>query len=550
VASSSIDELTEAARFGPSWTWMTAESRSRFTSKGNWQDSTWSGDLHQWFQDNPGATAVIDEQVTLTVADVVVAANRLKAELRDLGVAPGDVVSLLIPNWWEFAVIHAAVTSMGAVVNPMLPTSGRTDIAHVMHSARPKVVFVAHTYRDRNLAEIAVSVRDELAIPSQIISVRGDTSGQFDKIVETPTPNDTIDEQMGVINPDSPDTLLFTSGTEALPKGVIHTHRSSQFGLRAFLDDVLKLPSGSTVFMPSPICHATGLQWGLRAAVHVRAPLVLMDKWNPARAVDLVLEHECCYTLAATPFIVDLMAEWEDRGLGPSPLHAVVSGGTAIPRHLVARCQQVLGTPLLSVFGASETYVTTATRPDDSVASMASDGRALPGVELAVVGPDGETLPPGEEGEIITRGPHVFAGYLGDPELTRRAFRGEWYRFGDLGILDEDGCLRVSGRIKDIVIRGGQNISVAEVEEMLIQHPGVAQVAVVGYPDERLGERSCAVVVPSTSPVVTLDELTDFLRERGLATYKLPERLWIVDALPQTATGKVQKAILRENLKD
>jgi DNA-binding GntR family transcriptional regulator len=208
--------------------------------------------------------------------------------------------------------------------------------------------------------------------------------------------------------------------------------------------------------------------------------------------------------------------------------------------------RRAFGAQLLSVFGASETYVATCTRPQDSDEQLATDGIALDGVQIAIVDQDGTEVAAGVEGEITSRGPNTFLGYLGDPALTQRAFRGSWYRFGDLATMDRDGRTRVTGRVKDIVIRGGENISAREIEDLLTDHPGIASVAVVGYPDERLGERCCAVVVPTIAAAApTLEDLCSFLRQRGAAKFKLPERLHLVEALPLTATGKVKKTELR-----
>jgi acyl-CoA synthetase (AMP-forming)/AMP-acid ligase II len=320
------------------------------------------------------------------------------------------------------------------------------------------------------------------------------------------------------------------------------------YGLRAYIDDVLGLTAADSLFMPSPISHASGLQWGLRTALYIGAPIVLQDRWDAATGLGLIDRHRCSYTLAATPFILDLVeAKASGHGDG-STLRYVASGGAAIPRHLVRAVRESFGAKLMAVFGASETYITTATRPTDAEHLLATDGAPLRGVAVAIVDEAGNTVPTGEQGEIVTRGPQVFLGYLGDPALTKAAFRDGWYRFGDLGRIDEDGMLHVTGRIKDIVIRGGENISVREIEELLLEHPDVGVAAVVGYPDSRLGERCCAVLVPTTGRQPDLADLNRYLLDAGLAKFKLPERLLLVDSMPTTATGKIRKAELRTQL--
>ncbi|HTK67619.1 MAG TPA: AMP-binding protein [Pseudonocardia sp.] len=514
------------------WTWITDEVRHRYESGGQWTSRTWLDDLLDWHSAAPGDVAVIDGTTRCTVADVVDRARRVAGFLRERGVGRGDVVSMIVPNWWEFTVVHAATAMVGAVVNPLLPSLGRADIAHILTTGGAKVVFAAGSHRGSEVIAVVRAAVAEAGCAVTVVGIRSGDELDLECILRAGTADERVDALAG-----DADSLLFTSGTEALPKGAVHTHQTSYYGLRTYLDEVLGLPCGSPVFMPSPICHATGLQWGLRAASHVRGALVLQDRWDPSVALDLVTGHGCAYTLAATPFIADLVAEQRRRGATGSPFTAIVSGGAPIPRHLVSACADVLGAPLLSVFGATETYVTTANRPGDPPELLATDGCPLPGTELAIR-PDGE---------ITARGPHVFAGYL-DPERTRAAFDGEWYRFGDLGTIDASGALTVNGRIKDIVIRGGQNIAVREVEELLIRHSAVEEVAVVGYPDERLGERCCAVVVAAPGPAPTLPGLVDYLLAQGIARYKLPERLVLREAMPRTATGKIRKAELRAAL--
>ena len=344
------------------------------------------------------------------------------------------------------------------------------------------------------------------------------------------------------------DTVTFTSGTESLPKGVVHSHRTTMYGLRAYVTNILGLTPRDTVFMPSPICHASGIEWGLRASIYLGTTLVLQDRWDPDVALELIDRHACTYTLAATPFIIDLVEARRRAGRGGQTLRYVASGGAPIPGHLFAAVRDGLGAELMAVFGASETYIATATVPGGPDRMMQSDGGQLPGVEVRIVDVDGAELPAGVEGEIVCRGPNVFVGYLGNPDLTHRAFRGEWYRFGDLGVIDELGMLHVTGRIKDIVIRGGENISVREVEEVLVRHPDIAAAAVVGYPDPRLGERCCAVLVAASGAKLELESLNAYLTAEGIAKFKLPERLELLTEMPLTATGKIRKAELRKRV--
>jgi acyl-CoA synthetase (AMP-forming)/AMP-acid ligase II len=529
-------------------TWVDDAIRAEFEGRGYWNSQTWLDVFLASADVLPSALCVADEQAALTRAQVLGAARRLARWMARRGVNTGDVVTVAVPNWREFVVIHTAIGLLGAAVNPVLPRLGIPAYRHILQTSQSRMVFAAQSHRGESPAELCRAAADGLPSVLDVIAVRslqsdGDAPS-LEEILSVPVEDEAA--LPGIGDARDWDTVTFTSGTESLPKGVVHTHQSTMFGLRAYIGSLLDLTTTDSVFMPSPIGHASGLQWGLRAALYAGAPLILQDRWDPKVALNLIGKYRCTYTLAATPFIVDLIAASETHAGKGDSLRYVCSGGAPIPRNLVGDVRRVFGAQLMSVFGASETYIATCTRPQDTDDQLATDGIALPGVDIAIVDENGAEVATGVEGEIINRGPNTFLGYLGDPALTRRAFRGSWYRFGDLGTIDQDGRIRVTGRIKDIVIRGGENISAREIEELLADHPGVAAVAVVGYPDARLGERCCAVLVPAVGAAApTLDSLCSFLRQRGVATYKLPERLHLVDELPMTPTGKVKKADLR-----
>jgi acyl-CoA synthetase (AMP-forming)/AMP-acid ligase II len=527
----------------PIETWITQAIRDEFEAAGLWTDETWMDQFLRHAREDPAAIAVIDELGTLTRGEALHSARRLAAYLQHQGINEGDVITLVVPNWREFVVIHAAIGLLGGVVNPLLPRTGAAEMRHILRTADTRFVFAAAEYRGASPAANAAEAAAEIEGILGLVSVRGGRPSLDGILAEAWEERHRL--QMPSVDARSWDTVTFTSGTEALPKGVVHSHQSTMFGIHGYIDNVLKLDGNDSVFMPSPISHASGLQWGLRTALHLGAPLVLQDKWDPELALQLIDRHQCTYTLAATPFVVDLIAARSRRGHGGESLRYIASGGAAIPRNLVVDTRKAFGAELMAVFGASETYITTATEPGMADQRLATDGRALPGIQVAVVDDQGRPVGPGQDGEIVTRGPQLFIGYLGDPDLTRRAFRGGWYRFGDLGRIDESGMLRVTGRIKDIVIRGGENISAREIEEVLTEHPSIESVAIVGYPDPRLGERCCAVVVPAEGSAVDLEVLNTFLLQRGIARFKLPERLQVASELPTTPSGKVRKAELR-----
>jgi acyl-CoA synthetase (AMP-forming)/AMP-acid ligase II len=529
-------------------TWVSNETQTRFERAGHWTQETWFDLLLEAATMDPQALAVADERSELTREAVIRQARRLAAYLQAHGVRKGDVVTLVIPNCVEFVVAHAALGYLAAVVNPVLPRLDGKNLVHILRLTGSRFVLAASTDRGPSALQVAGEAAADVPSVLGVVDVRGDGPDSLRGILGHAWEDEQSLPSRSEVNAREWDTITTTSGTESLPKCVVHTHQTTMFGLRTYIGHILGLGEGDSVFMPSPICHASGLQWGLRAAIYARSPLILQDRWDPVAALDTLRRRRCTYTLAATPFIIDLLDSQRRSSQPPTdqlPLRYIASGGAQIPRRLVCEVRQTLGAEMMSVFGASETYIATATRPGDPDDMLETDGLPLPETETGVFDEFGTPLPFGVEGEIATRGPHVFIGYLGDPEISRQSFRDGWYRFGDLGRIDDNGCLHVTGRLKDIVIRGGENISVREVEEVLLSHPLVRQVAIVGYPDARLGERCCAVVLVVPGAEIGLPEINDYLLTAGVAKFKLPEKLRFVDSMPMTASGKIRKTELR-----
>jgi cyclohexanecarboxylate-CoA ligase/acyl-CoA synthetase len=304
------------------------------------------------------------------------------------------------------------------------------------------------------------------------------------------------------------------------------------------------------IFMPSPVAHATGLVVGVLAPLAVGAGTHLLDVWEPNEGLRRIEQYRCTATATATPFVRMALDAAPAAGRDLSSMRFWLCAGAPIPEALAAEFAGVFTQGVLNpLYGASEIMAATCCHRGDPLERRAgSDGSpALDGVRIGLMGPDGESVPAGEEGEICYWGPGGILGYWRDPERTAATIDGDgWHHTGDLGRMDADGYLRVTGRLKDIIIRGGTNISAAEVESHVLAHPDVAQAAVVAYPDDRLGEKVCAVVVPVAGRQLTLPDVTEFLRGRSISLQKLPERLLLVDELPTTATGKVQKFLLRE----
>ena len=349
--------------------------------------------------------------------------------------------------------------------------------------------------------------------------------------------------------PDDVTQLIYTSGTTGEPKGAMHT-ANTLFSNIVQYRDRLGLGADDVVLMASPMAHQTGFMYGLMMPVLLGGCAVLLDVWDPARAAALIAEHRCTFSMASTPFLTDLAAQVESSGADASSLKIFLCAGAPIPGTLVERAGKSLGAKIVSAWGMTENGAVTMTLPDDpEERSINTDGCAVPGMEVRAVDAEGAPLPPNVEGRLQVRGCSNFGGYLKRPHLNGTDADG-WFETGDMATLDERGYIRICGRSKDIIIRGGENIPVVEIEALLYKHPAIASAAIVGYPDARLGERACAFVTLAPGQSLSFEDMVEFLAEQKVAKQYLPERLEVRDTLPTTASGKFQKFKLRDMLTD
>ncbi|HVW34753.1 MAG TPA: AMP-binding protein [Acidimicrobiia bacterium] len=525
------------------------ERRAAFVASGAWDGTTLAGRVRRHATAAGTAPAVIDGPGgrVHAYAELDGDADRVAGHLRSLGVEPGDVVSVQLPNWYETVAIDLAVLRIGAVLNPLLPVYRANELRHMLAVGAVRVLFTPGTYRGFDHRAMVEGLRP--ALPALEHHVTIDPGGGLPGARTDPS----SDPGGGPPPPGDPaavSELLFTSGTEATPKAIMHTEQTTGAAVRTAARD-LGLGRSDVVWMPSPIGHSTGLNYGVRMALHHGLPLVLQDRWSPEDAVILVSTHRCTYTVAATTFLADFVEAARNRRADVSSLRLFGSGGAPVPAELVTAAGAV-GVNVLRLYGSTEVLVATWNRPDDPLdRRVMTDGRPLGGVEVEVRAGDGRAVV-GEPGEIYVRSPATAVGFHADPVRTAATFGpGGWVRSGDLGVLGSDGHLAIVGRRKEIIIRGGLNIAPRELEDLIGALPGVAAVAVVGVPDDRLGELTCACVVPAPGAAPpTLEGIVAALREKGLASYKLPQRLELVAALPTTATGKIQKFRLRSDIRE
>ncbi|CAN5541809.1 N/A [soil metagenome] len=480
----------------------------------------------------PDQPAVIDGDTELSYRELLAAAGRLANGLSGLGVRPGDRVLTQLPNWWETTVVSWAVFLAGAVLVPVVPIYRSRELAFIIEQVQPRAVFAPSTYRGyQHAAELRGQVG---AIP--VLDVRGDAGpGSFEQLLVAGA------DPLPATEPEPSDiaVVLYTSGTTSQAKGALHSHQTLLAEIRD-LARWCRLSSADRVFMPSPLSHITGLSYGVLLPVELSCAVVLQDRWDPDEAVRLVERHRCTFTVSSTPFLRGLAAAY-DR---PSSLGTFVCGGADIPADLVRQAHRNMGTRVVRTYGSTELPTSSMGDPFGDLDRAADgEGRAMGANELTVRA-HADGVP-----ELLVRGPELFLGYL-DASLNDAAFTSAgWFRTGDQATLDPDGTVHITGRIKDIVNRGGEKYSVAEVEALLLRHPAVADVAIVGYPDPVLVERACAFVVAQPGTAPSLEDLREHLVAGGTAVQKAPEMLIILDELPRTASGKIQRFRLRDQVR-
>ena len=520
-------------------------------ARGIWPERVVTDDFDRWVEQRPQATAIVvwrDEDASterlswLELAERVAA---IAAGLRALGVGHGDVVSFQLPNGWEFVALHLACVRLGAVTHPLMPIFRQREVGFMLRHAGSKVLVVPARFRGFDHAAMARELQATLPALREVWVVGGPTPASFEAMIAAHA-GDAKWQRGAALAPDDVMQLLYTSGTTGEPKGVMHTSNTLLGTTLQFIKR-MQLGADDIVLAPSPLAHQAGFGYGMLAALLLGCPMVTMDAWNPARAVDLIEAHGATYTFAATPFLADLanVPGVEQRRLDAFRLF--VTSGAPIPPAVVAAARERLRVVVISGWGMTETGIVTTTLLSGHKV-QSSDGAALPGEEVCIVDAQGREAPRGQEGALRFRGAALFVGYFKRPDLYRVDADG-WFDTGDLASMDDEGYIRVCGREKDIIIRGGENIPVVEIEAALYRMPEVLEVAIVAVPDERLGERACAYIVPRAGAQPSLERIREHLAAQGMAKPFWPERIEVVDALPKTTTGKIQKFVLRQQAK-
>jgi acyl-CoA synthetase (AMP-forming)/AMP-acid ligase II len=527
---------------GRSIRWDEARAQQAY-AQGHWVRTTLADALAAAAAQTPDRVLLVDGAHRISCSVLQSQASRLAQAM--LARAPsGSVVSFMLPNWHEAAVIYLAATLAGMVVNPILPSLRERELQFILQDVDSRLVFIPASFRGFDYAAMLSRVVAPMQRPPAVVVLRGDAGAHL--AFEALLADASAPAALPAVDADAVRMVLYTSGTTGRPKGVMHTHNSLHALVRQ-IGEYWHVAPDDSFLVPSPIGHIGGSIYVFEAPLLLGTTAVLMERWDADEAVTLMLAERCTHMAGATPFLDQLLAAAQRAGTRLPALKVFICGGASVPPSLIRRAAAQFERAIVTrVYGSTEVPVTTvgATGPDERDAAADTDG-ARGYAELRLV--NHGSAPPGE-GEVHARGPQMLVGYLRIEDEDAAFDTDGYFRSGDLARLVDDRYLVVTGRAKDIIIRNGENIAPKEVEDILLAHPQIAEIAIVGLPDARTGERACAVIVPKGATPPDVDSLRSFLKAQGVAMFKAPEQVEIRDALPKNDAGKVLKHQIRAAL--
>ena len=532
-----------------------ADKIKSFYEAGYWTNQTLLDLVDHWAGERPDDTFVTDGTSALTFAQLRESAIGTAVGLVRSGIAAGDRIVVQLPNWTDFVVAAVAVARCRAILVPIMPIYRNDEVSYILQHSGARAVITCKAFIGFDFAAMYSEIRGACPEVDAVYLARmseGDNGAQPLSSLRVEGEIDDLLVELGE-GPGADDghLIIYTSGTTARPKGCFHTWNTIAFTVRVMAQS-LDYSVRDVAFGPSPVTHGTGYMTSVLIPLFAGGKSHFMESWDPKEAPYRIAKYGCTTTVTATPFLQMLLDHYDPQTHDLSSMRFWVAAGAPIPASIFERSRIVFPRiEVLSLYGRSENFLTTMCNTDsDPELSTTTDGCAPAGVEVAAVDEHGMPVGPGEEGDLSYKGPGHMIEYYRQPGLTAELFTEEGFsRSGDLGWVNDAGYLRVTGRLKDIIIRGGLNISAAEIENLMLTHPSIQNAAVVAMPDVRLGEKACAYIVPAMGMQPSLEELASYLRdEHDFAIQKLPERMELVDALPLTATGKVQKHLLRADV--
>jgi cyclohexanecarboxylate-CoA ligase len=496
---------------------------------------------------NPNKAAIIDRFGSLTWREVEDLSLRLATSLQNMGVKSGDRVAVQLPNWHHFPLLEYALSLIGAICVPLPLIYRERELSFMLDLVKPVLAFVPTIFRGFN--HEAMFAQLQLLVPSiRKIVVVGEPSSKasinFNELLAA-----SPFQGVGLTDASAITEIVFTSGTTGEPKGVMHSSNTNLYPAMSLIADQ-GLNSDAIILMASTFGHQTGFVYGGQLPAVLGATLVLIDRWDPITALELIKSEKVNWMMGATPFLQDLVESASNKDL--DSLKTFLCSGAPIPPSLIAAARKRTSAFIASGWGMTEVGLVTLAKPGESDEAVSnSDGIPFDSMKIRITDEHGQAIVEGNEGELLCQGPSMFLGYYGRPKLTADSFTTDgWFRTGDMGKIDGSGHLRIVGRSKDIIIRGGENIPVVEVEDLLNQHPAIVRSAVVGIKDLRLQERACAVVILRIGEQLTFEEMRAHLLYFKMSKQYVPEHLFVVDEFPMTPSGKIQKFLLRRKITD
>jgi non-ribosomal peptide synthetase component E (peptide arylation enzyme) len=526
----------------------TDEMARRYRASGHWGDETFYAILARRAAEHPEREALVDRHRRVTYAELLARVDRVAATLGALGVRPGDVVTIQLPNRVEFAYVFFALERLGAVANQIGPDFRSREVEYIIRFSESRAFVCPARFKGFDHVQMIDELRPRLPDLRLVCVLGGGGPGvvSLDEIVDG---EDPAPPTLAPLGPDDVMRMAFTSGTTGNPKGVIHSHNTTLSACRNLNADM-----GVTAREVFLIYLPLGLNWGyltLVQAVMAGARTVLLDQFSGREALRLIERERVTFIPTAPASIIAMLNEPDLPRVDLSSLRVVITGGASCPIETIREFRQRMHGHLIELYGMLETGFHTYTRlTDDPEMVTGTVGRVSSGLGLRLIDERGRDVPPGAEGEIAADGPSVHLGYHKNPAANAELFTSDgWFRTGDLGQLDPAGNLKIVGRLKEMINRGGKKFFPREIEEILYTHPKILHAAIVGVPDPRLGERNCLCVIPRPGERLDLEEVVAFLRD-DVAAYKLPEMIEIVADLPFTPTGKIQRHVLVRQVLD
>ena len=519
-----------------------------------WPNKTILDYLNAAIEKFPDKIAIIDKKSRYTYAQLGKLIDRVALGLLEYGLGKGDVISIQLPNWNEFIVLHYAATRIGAITNPLVPIYRDREINYMVSMVESKMIVIPDTFRNFYYPEMIQRLEHQWPTVEHVFVLGENIPPEmkplnilFEEPWEERKNIELLDEIP--LDPNDITEIIFTSGTTGDPKGVMHTHNTLCVSTEYWIER-LQLTSDDVMFMPSTFAHQTGFGYGVRLPTHIAGTGVYQDIWNPHEFIELIKKEQITFTASATPFLQDIVELTGIENEQIDSFRAYVALGAPIPRPLVKDAKNKVNFKIIAGWGQSENGLVTLTFMEDSDEKLTgTDGYPFPGMEIKVVDSNGETCPPNVEGSLLSRGPAQFIGYLKRMDITKEEHKDGWFITGDRATIDEDGYIRITGRDKDIIVRGGENIPVAYVENILYENPDISVAQVIAMPDIRLQEKACAFIsMKEGKKALTFNGMQKFLEEKRVAKQYWPEHLEVVDDFPRTPSGKIQKFRLREQI--